>query len=69
MKQSGNAVPKRPWQEMTKTMFPGKKNVLVTLVAMSKYLRKQPKVGRVYLHLQFKTSVHRDGEVMVEERS
>lgn len=69
MKQSGNAVPKRPWQEMTKAMFPWKKNVLVTIVAMSKYLRKQTKVGRVYLHLQFKTSVHRGGEVMVEERS
>lgn len=50
-------------------MFPGKKSVLVTLVAMSKYQRKQPKVGRVYLDLRFKTTVHRGGEVMVGEGS
>lgn len=40
VRQSGNAVPRRNWWKLAKTMFPGKKNELVTLVAMSKYLRK-----------------------------
>lgn len=66
MRKSGNAVPRRNWRKLTKTMFPGKKNVLVTLVAMSKYLRKQPKVGRVYLNL---SEVHCGGAVVIEEGS
>lgn len=66
MRQSGNAVPRRNWWKLTKTMFPGKKNVFVTLAALSKHLRKQPKVGRVYLEL---SEVHRGGAVGIEEGS